>query len=175
VTRAVLRCSRIEDDVPYSPKAVIMARRVNMNARTCLAILAVVSVLIASEQQRPRCPVDVQHQGEDVVGQRLVYRVRECIRKSESFRDADPGESHALVLMQTFDARSGTDEAGLSTVCCVMWLVEHSDTSLYPMFIGENCFTGGGAAPSLDHAAEVIVGKALDVYGGLKWLWRKPD
>jgi hypothetical protein len=74
---------------------------------------------VFSPPQENQIAVEIQQQTDDMVGERLVYFVRETFRKSTAFRVTDLPESRVQVIISTMPRFP--DDPSSSTIYSVVW------------------------------------------------------
>lgn len=94
-------------------------------ARIALIVVAFVSLSGTAFGQGMKVPenVTVTHSGEDRIGQRLIYQIREEIESSDQMNLVDSGSTNIGVNIHivTIDPYEGDRQEGLSTIFSSTW------------------------------------------------------
>lgn len=103
--------------------------------RAIVAVCLFFSVGASDAQtQRPAIPVEVEHQGEDAIGQRLIFFFEEAIRRSTLFKLAsdDPHRGFRLVVL-TRDPDPHLDTSGGRTMYALatLWRYQNAPVDVY--------------------------------------------
>lgn len=117
---------------------------------------------VASAQTDDRIPVIVRATGDDIVGGRLVYKVKEEIRHSASMQLADPGDMGVELILVTLER--DPDYPASATVYSAVWAFEYND--IYPAFITSQ--TGYCGSSRVDSQAESLVAETDKVIEELR-------
>lgn len=104
--------------------------------------------LLAQTQQI--IPVEILDLFEDNVGQRLAYKIREEIRKSNAFRLTTYDESRLQIRISSI---SYDEEYNAATIYSVIWLICSPET--FPIYFNSTVGYAGGNR--IDEVAERIV------------------
>lgn len=119
-----------------------------------LVIALLLISITAYAQNEEKTAVKVIHNGDDVVGNRLAYAIKEAIRKSYSMRISEEKEKKIVVLIATLP--SNPDYPAISTTYSVTWCISIPETqSLYY----QNGITGYCGSNQVDNAADGIAAK----------------
>ncbi len=81
-------------------------------------LLGVATIFISSIASA-KLPVDVEHIGDDIYGNQLVYQIKEGLRASHGLTLARPGKAPLIIEVITTDP----GEQKLSTAASVVWLM----------------------------------------------------
>jgi hypothetical protein len=129
-----------------------MFRRIVLSTFLALFILASVGVSESSAQTRPRAGVCVAQEGEDAVGSRLAYAVREELRKSAGYDVVERSKCLYRISLISLDLASGSESQGVrSTVSVVVTMtnllpLKASDPQTwYPIYLTSGVFTVGSS------------------------------
>lgn len=103
-------------------------------------------------QENPKFAVEVEHTGNDIVGGRLAFAVKEGIRKSESFRISYKDELRVKIILLTIDndSYSPGNSSIYSFVLC--WV---NPTYYFSFFI--TSYVGQCGSSRVDEVAERII------------------
>jgi len=126
--------------------------------------------LLATEESRSRCPVEVVSDAEDDVGERLVYQVKEQFKRSASFYYTGQSQDHVRLVINTMDRYKGNIQMmGVSTVYAVIWLFALKDTVTYtaPLYVDNTI--GFCGSERVEEAAEGIVARTDYLFALVKW------
>lgn len=85
-----------------------------MTCRALMLALALVWIPLTPEAQSLKLAVAVRHTGEDQVGARLAYRLRESIRGSRGFFLADEDHAVAIISLISIDRECAAKGSGSS-------------------------------------------------------------
>jgi hypothetical protein len=116
--------------------------------------------------QQEKVNVYVDHTGNDPVGQRLAFALREAIRASRGYELASLPQCLFQVSLVTMDPEDSPSRAGKSTVVCLIItmknllpLQEQNPQTWYPIFLDGNVLMCG--IRKVDELAQGILA-ALD-------------
>ena len=110
----------------------------------------------AAPQQSP-VAVEVVDGSEGMVGERLVYFVRESFRRSTAFRLTDTSEPRMQVIVSTMPRLK--DSPNTSAMYCVIWnLVVGSEASGWTTFYMDNTL-GYAGSDVVERSAENVVAR----------------
>jgi hypothetical protein len=114
--------------------------------------------------------VSVAHSGEDIVGQRLAFSLREALRSSSGYKLVDGSEAVFRVNLITIDPERNPSAAGTWTAASVTFLMtnyipyqNNNPQTWYPIYLTSLVVTAGtqrvdeqakGILASLDAAVE---------------------
>ena len=88
----------------------------------CLLLLCAAS----SVQAQQRIPIAVNHSGDDVVGERLAFEIREAIRRSAAYELTSVDNSLFQIQLVTIDPQDrGSRNAGNQTVAAIAYTVSN--------------------------------------------------
>jgi len=142
-----------------------------MKTGLCFILIAVLSLVLTNSAfaKEDRFPVSVNATADDIVGRRLVYKVKEEFRRSASMRLVDLDDAAVQLRLVTLPRDS--DNPSLSTVYSAVWTLEDGD--FYSFYVKSQ--VGYCGSDVLDSQAELLVAetdKAIsDVMSMLKALW----
>ena len=113
-------------------------------------------ILILSNRataQTNQIAIIVSATSDDIVGQRLVYKVKEELRRSTGLRLAEANENSGLYLrLVTLD--SDTNAPGVSTTYSAVWVLESPDF-IWPYFL--HATAGYCGTSRVDETAQSLV------------------
>ncbi len=118
--------------------------------------------------------VEVRGYAEDMVGQRLVFKVKEEFASSSMFRLTYRDEARVQVIILTMDRFKGNSfQENFSTMYAVIWVFKNEDLVL-PIYLDSTMGFAGSWV--LDEAAESIVAKTEELISTIaKLLQPKED
>ncbi|MCK6401467.1 MAG: hypothetical protein L6Q74_06120 [Sphaerotilus natans subsp. sulfidivorans] len=92
--------------------------------RVLLLTLALLTAVAASAQDG-KLSVSVDHSGNDVVGQRLAFAVREAIRSSAGYRLEQPRDALLHLSLITLDPERAPSNTGFWTAAAVSYTMRN--------------------------------------------------
>jgi len=101
-------------------------------------ILLILTLLVAFQTKAlSQIPIEVLDYSEDMVGQMLVYRVKEKFRESNIFYlPLVPKGFRFRVQISTMDRFKGDDSrSNLSTMYSVIWLLYDDEKFIFPIYL----------------------------------------
>ena len=114
-----------------------------------------VFLLVLNSEIFSQVAVEVVDNAEDMVGQRLVFKVKEEFANSSMFRLTYKDESRVQVIILTMDRFKGNSfQENLSTMYAVIWVIKDEKLVL-PIYL--NSTIGFAGSWVLDETAESIV------------------
>jgi hypothetical protein len=116
----------------------------------------------SAHAKEDRLPVSVDATADDMVGRRLVYKVKEELRRSASMRLVDSDETGIHLVLVTLPR--DPDRPSLSTVFSAVWTVEYD--SIYPAYI--TSMVGYCGSDTVESQAESLVAETDKVISDLK-------
>jgi hypothetical protein len=105
-----------------------------------LGLFLLMLPLTSIAQENVPFPIELQHTGDDIVGSRLAYYVKEGLRKSSGLTLSDDSDYRIQLSIVTLDPSSNKD--GYSTVYSAVWKLKFP-TQLYPFFLNQSVGTCG--------------------------------
>ncbi|UZJ42623.1 hypothetical protein OO006_06660 [Prosthecochloris sp. SCSIO W1101] len=134
--------------------------------KTGLSFVLIVAMALlfvqSAHAKEDRFPVSVDATADDMVGRRLVYKVKEELRRSASMRLVDSDEAGMRLFLVTLPRFP--DDPSLSTVFSAVWTLEHD--FIYPVYITSVVgYCGGNIVES---QAESLVAQTDKVISDLK-------
>ena len=108
-----------------------------MNRFGALAVAATLWLLMPmASAQVDRMPVELDHSGDDVVGQQLAFELREAIRGSSAMRLVVRGESAPSFVVSLVTVESFKSSPGTGTAAAVLLLVDGNGYPLRGFHVG---------------------------------------
>lgn len=131
-----------------------------------LVALGLVLICICSSGADELPRVCVSAQADDVVGERLVYRVKELIRKSNAMKllSSERDRGCVRVIINTMEEKGPGDLHNVATVYSVTWAVSYSDL---PCLNYVNSTVGYCGSARLSDAAEGIVARTEKIVASM--------
>ena len=118
------------------------------------------------QRQLPRVPVSVSHSGDDPVGQRLAYEVREALRSSAGYMLTDRRDAYLYVSMVSLDPERDPSLRGTWAAVSIVYTMKNTNPfdenkphTWYPIFLTSRVATVGRRVVE-DQAKSII--SALD-------------
>ena len=119
---------------------------------SAVVLATVLSVSMASAQIGSRYTVFVSHSGEDSVGRKLAYAVREELRRSAGYSAGDERESPWLIEMVSLDTDGGGSLAGSRSAVAVTFTMRNllpykagSPQTWLPIYLSSSLYLVGSA------------------------------
>lgn len=103
-------------------------------------------------QETLKFPIEVSHSGEDIVGGRLAFAVKERIRKSESMRITYEKELRATIILVTLDQYKDSPGTSSCYSFVLCW-----DNPEQPLSFYITSFVGYCGSSRVDEVAEGLV------------------
>jgi len=115
------------------------------------------TAIVSSAPLQTQVAVEILDQSQGLVGERLVYFVRETIRRSTAFRLMDTSEPRIQIIIQTMPRFE--DDPNTSTMYSVVWnLVVGDETSGWTTVYLDNTI-GYAGRDVVSSSAETIVAR----------------
>src|SRR5882762_412936 len=130
-----------------------MRRRLRLGWFTCLALLTTVQVAAAQEAVRVAVEIAAQSDPDDSVGQRLVFQLREAVRRSAAFTLTIGDEPRIRLVIRTMNRLP--DQPNISSIYSVVWVGQGKDT--LPVYLDSTIGFAGSAV--LQSSAETILAR----------------
>ncbi|MDZ4253620.1 MAG: hypothetical protein U1A72_13715 [Sulfuritalea sp.] len=139
--------------------------------RLTFALLLFVFVMPGSAwAQEQKVSVAVVHSGDDIIGKRLAFALREAIRSSSGYKLADESTSLLRINLTTIDPALSPQSGGAWTAASVVFLMTNiiplqkgNPQTWYPIYLTSLVLTAGsqrveeqakGILASLDNSVE---------------------
>lgn len=116
-------------------------------------------------------PVEVVDLSDDMVGERLVYYVKEGIRESNAFRLTNSDESRVKLIISTMDRFQ--DTPNISSQYCVVWVFVGASNSDFPWPIYLNHTIGYCGSDVVKTSAEGIVASTDRLISEIQKYWQQ--
>jgi hypothetical protein len=121
---------------------------------------------MATFSQEAKVPVNVEESGNDSVGQRLAFAVREKIRASAGYKLVEHADSRVTISIVSLDPEHSEGSPGLSTAASIAFTMTNLNSfqrtnpqTYYPIFLTHLVMVVGSAR--VNEQAESILA-ALD-------------
>jgi len=132
-----------------------------------LFILSFLPDSIDARNEEP-VPIEIVDYTEDIVGNRLVYHVRENIRKSEGFYLAGSTENRLILHINSIDPYEGDiEQQGYMTAYSILYTMGYANDEYCQCYITSSISCCGGGR--VEEAAELIMVSAEGATGSY---WR---
>lgn len=129
-----------------------MHRRLRQVWFTCLALLsATVQVVAAQDVGRVTIEIAARSDPDDSVGQRLIFQVREAVRRSAAFTLTTSDEPRIRLIIHTMNRFP--EQPNISTIYSVVWVGQGKGT--LPVHLDSTIGFAGSAV--LQSSAETIL------------------
>ena len=117
-------------------------------------------------------PVEVSHTGDDLVGKRLVYFLKDGIQKSSSLRLTS--ENEPRVQIRIISIEDGNLDPGISSVYSVSWLLNDT-VALMPYYLASNVgYCGSDRAKYCAESLVVTTHTGRRINQGCQNTFKKP-
>jgi hypothetical protein len=138
-----------------------------MNGRRILLVIMAVCFVVVPQKvlAQQKIPVVVIHDGNDSVGERLVYQVKEAVRRSAGFRlvqENEPGYRMRLITRDLNQITYKNSPVGIATIYAVTITIKPpGQPEVFLVSDMANCTTN-----RINEVAEILV-RELDKVGGM--------
>lgn len=108
--------------------------------------------------QNERLPVELSHTGEDVVGQRLAFEVREAIRGSQGMRLVTRSEADPRIVVSLVTIEGSSGNRGASTAAAITIALDGNRyplAGLYLVTVVQTCGTNRVRECARDIAGDI--------------------
>jgi hypothetical protein len=81
-----------------------------------------------------KTPIDIEYNGDDLLGKRLYYEISDAIKRCEEFRLTSINEPRILMRIHTMDIDK--EKTSVITIYCIVWIsYTKTGTGFYPIFM----------------------------------------
>lgn len=108
----------------------------------------------SEETVNKKTPVAIEHDDNDLVGTRLVYRLKEMLGRSSLMQPTNKDEKKLILVLKTKEEFPG--RPGLTSIYSISWLFSSREGALRYYLTAE---AGIVDSASIDQTAETILGK----------------
>lgn len=130
----------------------------------CILSMFVAAAPLQSFAQDSKLPVAVDHSGDDNIGQRLAFSLREVIRGSSGYRLASGREALVFISLVTIDPERSPSASGIWTAAAVAYTMRNDlpldpndPQTWYPIFLSASVVIAGMSRVE-DQARGILAG-----------------
>lgn len=137
-----------------------------------LLFLAVLSLPLPATAQNEKIPVSVTHSGDDAIGRRFAYAVREEIRSSNGYRYESGPQAFLRVSLVTMDPDSVPGNAGSWSVATIVLTMrnlnqfeEKNPQTWYAIYLTSSLYTiGQSRVESQAKSVMAMIDQAVEAF-----------
>jgi len=138
-----------------------------MKIATILGILSIFASSLALSQT-DRVPVQLRHSGDDQVGQRLAFELREVLRSANGMRLVTPSEADPRIVANLVTLDNSSANRGISTAASFALSLDSIEYPVNGFFLSSFVLTCGSNRVS-DCARDI----AANIDNQIEWLRRE--
>lgn len=99
-----------------------------------ISVILICCALSYSIEASNKIPIDIEFNGDDLLGKRLYYEISDAIKRCDQFRLTSVNEPRILMRIHTMDIDK--EKTSVITIYCIVWIsYTKTGTGFFPIFM----------------------------------------